>query len=74
MSTGTIDIMAEATPVDVYLIDKREKVTPRNGPKKAPTETLLSAFTFLNAAFNESHRLNKKKINAKPTIPVITLI
>jgi len=37
IKTGTIAMIVEAIPVEVFLIANKEKETPRKGPKKDPT-------------------------------------
>lgn len=74
ISTGTMDINADATPVVVNLIAHSENDTPRKGPKNAPIDIRPNAFWFFRACPNFFHLPKKVKIMANPIMPVSTLI
>ena len=67
ISTGTMEIIAEATPVVVNRTAQSEAETPMNGPKKAPMARRPMAFEFCRALRRLPHLLNMVKISEKPT-------
>ncbi len=69
-----MDIMVEAMPVAVYCTARREKETPRKGPKNAPRAILDKAFGCLNDFAARGHNLITVKMTEKPAIPAMTLI
>ncbi len=74
ISIGTIAIIVDAIPVEVYFIATRENETPRNGPKNDPVEMAIIPFLFLNAWDIDFHRPVKLIIIIKPIIPAIIRI
>ena len=58
MNTGTNAMKVEAIPVLVCCMANKESVIPRNGPKKAPTETDPMPLLSLSEMKEQSHCLS----------------
>ena len=74
MITGTIAIMVEAMPAFVYVIETREKDTPKKGPKKAPVAIPFIAAQCLVAWTTLGQRFMKVIKIENPIIPAIIRI
>ena len=71
---GTIAIIVEAIPAEVYFTAIREKDTPRKGPKNDPIVIAFIPCAFCNAERTVFHRPEIDIIRINPTMPVIIRI
>ncbi len=71
---GTIAMMVDAIPAEVYFIAIRENDTPRKGPKKDPVVMAVIPFRSFRAAKTVFHLPERVMISMKPIMPVMILI
>ena len=57
MVTGTIAVIVDDIPADVYCNDNNDNETPKKGPAMAPKVMTVIAFLSLKAALTSSHFL-----------------
>lgn len=55
--TGTMDVMADVIPTDVYCNDNSDNETPTKGPNMEPKVIPTNAFLSFNVALISSHFL-----------------
>ena len=71
---GTIDIMEEAIPTEVYFMERRERKTPIKGPKKAPSPIKAIVLLLETASYTFPHLRVRNIIRTNPIPPAIILM
>ncbi len=74
ISIGIIDMMVDATPVDACCTAKRDKETPKNGPKKDPMATTPITLRCFSDTARPFHCFMMVKKSENPINAAIALI